>query len=281
MLSYRHSYHAGNHADVLKHAILIQLLKHLALKDKPFWTIDTHAGAGIYALDSAHADKLGEYRDGIGRLWKRDDLPPTLAEYLAAVRALNTDGSLRAYPGSPWLAHQGLREQDRLRLFELHGTDFRTLEETFGHASRKVMVRHEDGFAQLKALLPPPPRRALVLIDPSYELREDYSRLIAVLKDSLQRFATGMYAIWYPMLGKPESRQLPDRLKELGATDWLHVALSVRAPSPEGFGMHGSGMFVINPPWTLAAALKDELPWLARVLAQDEGATCLLESAGS
>ena len=277
MLSYRHSYHAGNHADVLKHAILIQLLRYLSQKDKAFWVIDTHAGAGVYALDSIHAEKLGEYRDGIGRLWERQDLPPIFADYVAEVRALNGDGPLRAYPGSPWLAQRALREQDRLRLFELHSTDFRTLDSYFSQHGKQAMVYADDGFAHLKALLPPPPRRALTLIDPSYELREDYARLIQVLKDSLLRFPTGMYAVWYPMLAKPESRQLPHKLKALGAANWLHVSLSVRSPSPDGIGMHGSGMFIINPPWTLAQTLQDGMPWLVEALATDPGAGFVLE----
>ncbi|PLK49928.1 23S rRNA (adenine(2030)-N(6))-methyltransferase RlmJ [Uliginosibacterium sp. TH139] len=277
MLSYRHSYHAGNHADVLKHSILVQLLAYLGQKDKAFQIIDTHAGAGLYALDSVHAEKLGEFRGGIGRLWDRTDLPPMLAAYVAEVRALNGDGRLQAYPGSPWFSQRALREQDRMRLFELHSTDFRTLDSYFGQQGKQCKVFADDGFANLKALLPPPSRRGLTLIDPSYELREDYSRLIQALKDSLLRFPTGMYAIWYPMLAKPESKQLPRQLKALGASNWLHATLSVRGPSPEGFGMNGSGMFIINPPWTLAATLQAELPWLTAALAEDEGACHTLE----
>lgn len=281
MLSYRHSYHAGNHADVLKHCILVQLLDYLKQKDKAFSVIDTHAGAGVYALDSAHAEKLGEFRDGIGRLWDRTDLPPAVAAYVAEVRTFNSDGTLKTYPGSPWLAQHALRAQDRLRLFELHSTDFQILDDCFGHVGKQILTYADDGFATLKALLPPPSRRALTLIDPSYELREDYSRLITVLKDALQRFPTGMYAIWYPQLAKPESRQLPHKLKALGVKDWLHATLSVRSPSPEGFGMHGSGMFIINPPWTLVQTLQTELPWLVSALAQDPGAGLTLEHQSS
>jgi len=277
MLSYRHSYHAGNHADVLKHTILVQLLRYLAQKDKAFWVIDTHAGAGVYALDSEHAIKLGEYLGGISRLWGREDLPPAFAAYVAEVRALNGDGPLLAYPGSPWLAQRALREQDRLRLFELHSTDFRTLDSYFGNHGKQSIVYADDGFANLKALLPPASRRALTLIDPSYELREDYVRLIQVLKEALLRFPTGMYAIWYPLLAKPESKQLPHKLKALGVANWLNVTLSVRSPSPEGIGMHGSGMFIINPPWTLAQTLQNEMPWLVDVLADDPGAGFTLE----
>lgn len=277
MLSYRHSYHAGNHADVLKHSILIQLLGYLGQKDKAFQIVDTHAGAGLYSLESEHATKLGEFREGIGRLWNRDDLPPMLAEYVAEVRALNGDGALAAYPGSPWLADRAQRDQDRLRLFELHSTDFRTLDNCFGKRGKQTMVYADDGFARLKALLPPPSRRGLTLIDPSYELREDYSRLIEVMKDALQRFPTGMYAIWYPMLAKPESRQLPARLKQLGATNWLHAGLIVRTPAKEFPGMFGSGMFIINPPWTLAGTLSSTLPWLVEALAEESGGSFILE----
>ncbi|MEN3112372.1 23S rRNA (adenine(2030)-N(6))-methyltransferase RlmJ [Uliginosibacterium paludis] len=277
MLSYRHSYHAGNHADVLKHSILIQLLKYLAQKDKAFQVVDTHSGAGLYALDSEHATKLGEFREGIGRLWARSDLPPMLAEYVEEVRALNGEGVLQAYPGSPWLEARALREQDRLRLFELHSTDFRTLDSCFGQQGKQTMVYADDGFANLKALLPPPSRRGLTLIDPSYELREDYGRLIEVMKDALQRFPTGMYAIWYPMLAKPESRQLPARLKQLGVKNWLHAGLVVRTPGKEFAGMFGSGMFIINPPWTLAGMLSTTLPWLVGALAEESGGSFILE----
>lgn len=277
MLSYRHAFHAGNHADVLKHFILVQLCQHLGQKDAPFWVVDTHAGAGRYSLDSGHATKLGEYSAGIGRLWERRDLPPAVAEYVALVRALNPAGGLRHYPGSPWLAWKCLREQDRLRLFELHSSDVRLLQDCFKGAGRQVMVTAGDGFAGLKALLPPPPRRALVLIDPSYELRSDYQDVVKALKEAIKRFATGTYAVWYPQLGRSEARQLPEKLKALPLKSWLHATLTVSKPSRDGFGMHGSGLFIINPPWTLDQTLRANLPWLRDALAQDEGAACTVE----
>ncbi|MBS1190247.1 MAG: hypothetical protein H6R10_2039 [Rhodocyclaceae bacterium] len=280
MLSYRHAFHAGNHADVLKHLILVQICRYFEQKEAPFWYVDTHAGAGRYALESAHASKLGEYRDGIGRLWQRPDLPPAVADYVDLVRALNPDGKLRHYPGSPWLAWKLLRPQDRLRLFELHSSDVRLLQEAFKGAGRQVAATAADGFAGLKAVLPPPPRRAMVLIDPSYELRSDYTDVRNGLTEALKRFATGTYAVWYPQLAKPESRQLPDRLKALPAKNWLHATLSVGRPPKEGFGMYGSGMFIINPPWTLAATLQDTLPWLTEALGQESGAKFTLESQG-
>lgn len=277
MLSYRHSFHAGNHADVLKHAILIQLIQYLVQKDKPFWVIDTHAGAGRYSLDSVHAAKLEEYRDGVGRLWDTPALPSIFSTYMDMVRAENPRGGLHYYPGSPRIAHDLLREQDKLRLFELHSTDHQILASFFDLTDKRTIIYADDGFANLKALLPPPSRRALVLIDPSYELREDYSRVIHVLREVLQKFPNGMYAIWYPQLPRLESAQFAKRLKALPAESWLHVSLSVRKPTAGGFGMYGSGMFIINPPWTLHASLEESLPWLRDTLAQDENASYLLE----
>ncbi len=277
MLSYRHAFHAGNHADVLKHLLLIQLTRYLGQKEKPFWVIDTHAGAGLYALDTGYATKLKEFDSGIGRLWARKDLPQALAEYLELVHGVNPDGVLRFYPGSPWLAFKTMRPQDRLRLFELHSSDSRILQENFSDQSRRVSVSSTNGFDALKALLPPPSRRALVLIDPSYEMRDDYQHVIAALKDGLTRFAGGTYAIWYPQLARVEARQMPDKLKRLPVKSWLHVALSVHAPTIDGFGMHGSGMFIINPPWTLYKTLEDIMPYLVRVLGQDAGASFTLE----
>lgn len=281
MLSYRHAYHAGNHADVLKHLILLQIAQYLGEKPAPFWIIDTHAGAGRYALDSAHASKLAEWRDGVGRLWDASGLPPAAADYLDFVRMLNPDGQLKHYPGSPWLARQLLRESDRLRLYELHSSDGKLLQECFRGAGRQVSITEGDGFAGLKALLPPPPRRALVLIDPSYETRDDYLNVTKGLQEALKRFPTGTYALWYPMLIKPESRQLPDRLKRLGAANWLNATLEVKAAPRDGFGMYGSGMFIINPPWTLEKTLHETLPPLAALLAQGPGARYTLESQSS
>lgn len=281
MLSYRHAYHAGNHADVLKHLILLQIAQYLGEKAAPFWIIDTHAGAGRYALDSAHASKLAEWRDGVGRLWNATSLPPAAVDYLDFVKMLNPDGQLRHYPGSPWLARQLLRESDRLRLYEMHSSDGKLLQECFRGAGRQVAITEGDGFAGLKAILPPPPRRALVLIDPSYETKADYANVIKALQEAMKRFPTGTYALWYPLLLKPESRQLPDRLKRLGVPNWLNATLEVKAPPRDGFGMYGSGMFVINPPWTLEKTLHETLPALATLLAQGPGARHTLESQTS
>jgi len=273
MLSYRHVFHAGNHADVLKHTVLLAVLDHLNQKDKPYWVIDTHAGAGGYRFDAGRAKTHAEWMGGIGKLWNRNDLPPPLADYVAAVRIDNPDGQLRRYPGSPLLALRAMRPADRLRLFELHPADIRLLAQsvagTAPDAQKRVAIRQEDGFIGLKALLPPPPRRGLVLIDPAYEDKRDYAAVVTALKEGLQRFPTGTFMIWYPLLQKNESIQLPGRLKKI-APDWLDARLTVRTAVKEGPGMHGSGVFIVNPPWTLADQLASALPWLADTLAEEK-----------
>lgn len=276
MLSYRHAFHAGNHADVLKHTVQIALLNHLNQKDKPYWYIDTHAGAGAYLLDEGYAAKNAEYESGIARLWSQTDLPPALADYVEVIRGFNPDGQLRFYPGSPLCADAVLREQDRLRLFELHPTDHTLLAENFADAGRRVQIQQTDGFAGIKAILPPPTRRALALIDPPYEDKRDYQHVITMLTEARKRFATGCYAVWYPCLQRIESKQLPAHLLKVAGECWLHVALHVQGPSVDGFGMHGSGMFVINPSWKLPALLQETLPYLVKVLGQDARATYTL-----
>jgi 23S rRNA (adenine2030-N6)-methyltransferase len=284
MFSYRHAFHAGNHADVLKHVVLVQLLGHLAQKETPFWVIDTHAGAGIYSLEGDWAAKRSEFADGIGRLWERGDAPPAVADYLDVVRAANPDGRLRHYPGSPFIALGALRDRDRLRLFEMHANECDALahnvREAGRDAQRRAIVYADDGFAGLKALLPPPPRRGLVLIDPSYEDKRDYARVGTTLRDALTRFPTGCYAVWYPQVQRREARELAYKLGRMPGVRWLHASLTVCEPSPDGLGLHGSGIFVVNPPWMLQAAMQASLPWLARVLAQDEGARYALTASG-
>lgn len=277
MLSYRHAFHAGNHADVLKHFIEVQLLRHLAQKDKPFWFIDTHAGAGCYALDTGYATQNAEYESGIARLWERSDAPAPLAEYVSLVKRINPDGQMKLYPGSPLIALDLLREQDKMRLFELHPTDSEILQENFAGHSAQVLIQTADGFGALKALLPPPPRRALVLIDPPYEDKQDYLRVIAALREGLRRFSSGVYAVWYPQLQRADARQFPEQLKRMPVKSWLHVTLSIHEPSADGFGMHGSGMFIINPPWTLRRILQEVMPYLVRTLGQDGQGGYVLE----
>jgi 23S rRNA (adenine2030-N6)-methyltransferase len=279
MLSYRHAFHAGNHADVLKHFVLVQLLRYLNQKDKPWWYVDTHAGAGAYALDSTYAKKNAEFEGGISRLWREGELPAPLADYVDQVRALNPDGRLRHYPGSPLIALNLARPEDRLRLFELHSTDHNLLQQNMREAGHRVAIRQADGFLEIKSVLPPPPRRGLTLIDPSYEDKQDYVRVIGALKEGISRFATGMFMVWYPQIQLGTAHQLPERLRKL-ADKWLDVRLTVQAPSPDGFGMHGSGLFVVNPPFTLAATLREVMPLLVEILGQDGAAGYALDASG-
>jgi 23S rRNA (adenine2030-N6)-methyltransferase len=281
MLSYRHAFHAGNHADVLKHYLLCRLLTHLNQKDKAYWYIDTHAGAGCYQLDSGYAARNAEYKGGIGRLWERNDLPEGLVQYRDVIRHFNADGVLRLYPGSPLVAEGLLRDDDKMRLFELHPTDFPLLEENLADLGRRALIQKGDGFAGLKAMLPPPPRRALVLIDPPYEEKQDYQRVVTAMEEALRRFATGVYAIWYPLLQRPQPQHMVTQLKQLPTKSWLHATLTVHRPREDGFGMHGSGLFIINPPWRLDEELRETLPFLRDALAQDRGADFLLEQAAS
>jgi 23S rRNA (adenine2030-N6)-methyltransferase len=289
MLSYRHAFHAGNHADVLKHFVQVQLHEYMNQKDTAYTYIDTHSGAGVYALDSNFATKNAEFDTGIGPLWERKDVPAPLAAYLNLVKGMNPSGKMRYYPGSPYVADQMAREQDRLRLFELHPADSKILHDNFrkveAHRAeqgerprgRRVMIERGDGFLSLKALLPPPSRRALVLVDPPYEVKDDYRRVRDALDEALARFPSGIYAVWYPVLQRMESRQFADRLKRLPAKEWLNVTLTVSTPGPDGFGLHSSGMFILNPPYTLEPTLREVLPYLVKVLGKDAGATFSIE----
>jgi len=276
MLAYRHAFHAGNHADVLKHIVLLLLMRHMRLKDKGFRVVDTHAGAGLYALDSPQAQKKGEYLQGIDRLWARDDVPEAVADYLQRVRELNTEGNLSRYPGSPLLAQALLRPQDQLRLFELHPSDHQALVSLLGGA-KGVDIRRADGFAALKSQLPPPTRRALVLIDPSYEGHGDYALVLDAAADALRRFAEGVYMVWYPLVSKPGAAAMVQGLKALAPRAWLHARLSVQQTDASGFGLAGSGIMIINPPHTLHAQLQALLPWLTQALSQHDGAAHLLQ----
>jgi len=292
MFSYRHAFHAGNHADVLKHIVLIQLLRYMNQKDTPYMCIDTHAGAGVYTLDDGYATKNAEFETGIAKLWDRKDLPEPVADYVKLIKGMNPSGKMRYYPGSPYCADKVMREADRLRLFEMHTSEGKILAENFrkleAHAAaqgqrptvrgKRVMIEKSDGFASLKALLPPPSRRALVLIDPPYEDKRDYRHVKDSLNDALTRFPSGTYAVWYPVLQRMESRQFPDQLKRLPGNGWVNVTLSISSPSPDGFGLHSSGMFILNPPWTLEATLREIMPYLVKVLGADSGAGFVLEA---
>jgi 23S rRNA (adenine2030-N6)-methyltransferase len=276
MLAYRHAFHAGNHADVLKHTTLALVLRYMNQKDKPYRLVDTHAGAGGYSLEGRFAQKKGEFEQGIARLWGRDDLPPAVADYVAMVRAFNTDGGLKQYPGSPAFAQMMLRPKDQLRMFELHPTDHRILASYLGEL-KGAEVYDTDGFDGLKGQVPPSTKRGVVLMDPSYEGHRDYSRVVASLRDALLRFSDGVYMVWYPQVSKLEAAQLPKRLEALAPKGWLHARLTVQQPDQQGFGLAGSGMFIINPPFTLHDELLEVLPYLTEVLGQYDGANYLLE----
>jgi 23S rRNA (adenine2030-N6)-methyltransferase len=282
MLSYRHAFHAGNHADVLKHYVLGLVLAHTAQKDKPFWYIDTHAGAGMYSLDDGYATQNAEFEQGIDKLITASNLPAPLADYVAQIQSFNADlppsAAPQLYPGSPMIAQQYLRADDKMRLFELHPSDCKLLIENFAGQGRQTKIEMQNGFAGIKACLPPPPRRAVVLIDPPYEDKQDYQRVVDMLKDSLTRFATGTYIVWYPLLQRPEPAQMLEDLLKMNVPNWLHVAMTVETPSPEGYGMHGSGLFIINPPWTLPNILNETMPILTKLLALDEAASYELDS---
>lgn len=276
MLAYRHAFHAGNHADVLKHTVLTSVLRYMAGKAKGYRLIDTHAGAGGYSLQGRFAQKKGEYEQGISRLWSRADLPAPVADYVSLVRQFNPAGQLVQYPGSPAFAQMLLRPQDQLRLFELHPTDHRILASYLGKA-KGVEVYDSDGFDGLKGQLPPPTRRGVTLMDPSYEGHGDYARVIGSLRDALARFAEGVYMVWYPQVQKLEAAQLPKRLEALAPKGWLHARLTVQQPDAQGFGLAGSGVFIVNPPYTLHEQLLDVLPYLTETLGQYDGANYLLE----
>lgn len=278
MLSYRHAFHAGNHADVLKHFVFSQVLQYFNQKEKPYWVIDTHAGAGMYALKSDFSQKNAEFENGIARLLSAKNLPESLEQYKKIILNFNANGKLDFYPGSPKIAEFCCREQDKLRLFELHPSDYQLLAENFSGNEKQTKVLQQDGFTGIKACLPPPTKRAVVLIDPPYEVKDDYEKVVETIKDSLKRFATGTYLIWYPLLQRPEPQLMIKNLTNLNPNNWLNVTLSVQTPAKDGFGMFGSGMFVINPPWVLPKILEEMMPALTKLLALDDAAKFHLDA---
>lgn len=263
MLSYRHSFHAGNHADVLKHIVLTLILQSLKQKEKGFFYLDTHSGVGRYSLLSAEAEKTGEYIEGIARLWDRKDLPTEIQPYLAELKKINKN-TLRFYAGSPLLAVQQLRPQDRALLTELHPNDFPLLRNEFAK-QHNVVTKRENGFQQLKSALPPKEKRGLVLIDPPYELKEDYELVVKAIVEGYKRFATGIYAIWYPVVLRQHTKRIVRGLQESGIRKILQIELAVR-PDSDQRGMTASGMIVINPPWQLETQMKNCLPYLTETL---------------
>ncbi len=294
MFSYRHAFHAGNHADVLKHLTLLATVRHLQQKDSAIHFTDTHGGAGIYRLDSDMARQSGEAAAGLLQLrdLSPDALPAALGDYLRQVAQFNPDGAWRVYPGSPLLLMSLLRPAagDRLRVFEMHPSDQKHLR---GHiaqhpAQRAVQMVLGDGFEALRSQLPPPAtagnsRRACVLIDPSYEVKTDYARVVQSVDDAVRRFPTGTYLIWYPIIGRAEAHDLPRKLRliaQRAQRPWLHATLSVGRADPQARGLNASGMVVINPPYTLASQLKECLPTLVTHLGQGLGQGHSVEAGG-
>ena len=286
MFSYRHAFHAGSHADILKHLTLIHLVEYLQEKPGALTIVDTHAGAGIYSLKDGFAAVSKEAEGGIVRLLKFIEEGNSISEgiqrYLELVAAENNEDGMNTYPGSPFILARLLRPQDRLKLFELHPKEIDILRHNIGELkqSKQIDIYAEDSFARLKGLLPPPSRRGLVLIDPSYEDKQDYRYLELALEEALQRFATGCYAIWYPILSRRESVALPDRLKKIATIhkrSWLQTELRVEN-APGERRLQASGMFIINPPWTLEMQLAEALPILTKALGIGSGAQFLLKS---
>ncbi|HGS4587308.1 TPA: 23S rRNA (adenine(2030)-N(6))-methyltransferase RlmJ [Vibrio cholerae] len=269
MLSYRHSFHAGNHADVLKHIVQSLILNSLQQKEKPFVYHDTHSGVGRYDLTHEWSEKTGEYKQGIARVWQQDNIPAELDSYLDAIRQLNQGETLRYYPGSPRVARAHLREQDRMVLTELHPSDYPLLEQEF-HRDRQVSIYKEDGFTRLKASLPPQERRGLVLIDPPYELAKEYRDVVRAIAQSYKRWATGIYAIWYPVVNRCDIDDMLEGLQGLEIRKILQIELGV-APDTNERGMTASGMIVINPPWTLESQMQTILPFLKQAIAPATG----------
>ena len=269
MLSYQHSYHAGNFADVHKHLILSRLLEALHRKDKPFCYYETHAGRGRYDLSQTEAQKTAEYQQGIGRLWQQVQMPDLARPYQATIQELNPQARLRYYPGSPAVARRWLREQDRMQLMELHPQEALALRELF-RGDRQVGVHERDGFEGVLALAPPPEKRGLVLIDPSYELKEDYRQLPQWVGKLFQRWSSAICAIWYPLLPAGRHQLLLKGLEQSGLRKILVAELEVSAAGDAG--MYGSGMAIINAPWQLERELEQLMPWLVSLLGQESAA---------
>jgi 23S rRNA (adenine2030-N6)-methyltransferase len=278
-MNYRHAFHAGNFADVVKHAVLALLIERLKQKEGAFRVIDTHAGVGLYDLAADEASRTGEWREGIGRLWDKP-LEPKLAEllapYLAAVAAAN-DGTpaLARYPGSPWIARHLFRPQDRLTAVELHPEDAKALDALF---ARDVQVRTIalDGWLALGAFVPPKERRGLVLVDPPFEERDDFETMLSAFVTAHGKWPTGIYALWYPVKDLAAVDRLRIGLSKTGIRRLLRAELTIRERDAPGT-FNGAGLVICNPPWKFAAALADVLAGLAPLLAQGPGAGHIID----
>jgi 23S rRNA (adenine2030-N6)-methyltransferase len=265
-MNYRHAYHAGNHADVLKHVVLARLLEHMKKKDKPFRVIDAHAGVGLYDLAGTEAGKTGEWEGGIGKLAEpfAPQAEALLAPYRAVIAALNPGGTLRHYPGSPELALRLMRTQDRLIANELHPLDAIALERQYLHDQR-CDVTAMDAETCLKAKLPPPERRGLILVDPPYEVKTEAEKTVRMLAHGLRRFLQGVFVVWYPLKADATAETVLSGIRDIGLPGCLRVELRVREAFSAG-GLAGSGIAILNAPWKLDEELKILVPALAQRL---------------
>jgi len=277
-MNYRHAFHAGNFADVVKHVILTRVLAYLMRKDAPFRVIDTHAGVGLYDLFGGEAERTGEWQDGIGRLLGAAppaEISELIAPYLDAVRARNADGNLRFYPGSPFIARHMLRSQDRLMALELHPEDAEALKENFA-GDIQTRVTHLDGWAALGTHLPPKEKRGLVLVDPPFEEKGEFTRMARGLEKAHKRWPGGIYAFWYPLKEPEAVEAYVKALKATGIPKILRLELSLRNPSTPP-RLHGTGMIVVNPPFVLEEEMRIVLPALAALLSDEGRGRCKIE----
>ena len=269
-MNYRHAFHAGNHADVLKHLVLSRLLALLAKKDAPYAYLDSHAGIGLYDLRGDQASRTGEWLDGIQRVWQADDVPALFDDYLGVIRALNPNGQLRYYPGSPEVARELSREQDRLQLNEKHPEDGQLLKANMKY-DRRVAVHLGEGWHVPRALLPTAQKRAVLLIDPPFEQADELQRCAQAMKESIARMRQAVVAIWYPIKDQRQLKRFYQDLQGTGAPKLLRVELLVHAADNADVGLNGSGLAIANPPWGLEDELRSVLPWLGQNLGQTQG----------
>jgi 23S rRNA (adenine2030-N6)-methyltransferase len=271
MLSYQHAYHAGNHADVLKHVVLLELLHRLTAKDKPLRYIETHAGAGYYDLTRGAAQKNREYESGIARLMDSEAMPEAVTRLVEYVRAANTDkAGLSRYPGSPALARAMLRPEDSAYLFEKHPAEHRKLAAAM-RGDRRITVRHEDGLSGCLGLVPPPERRGLLFMDPAYERADEQPAVVDAVAKAHRRFPTGVMAVWYPVVERQWVARFTAALAKTGVRGARVYELNV-APDGSRRGLAGSGMIVVNMPWPSDEALVPALRWLTTLLEQGPSA---------
>jgi 23S rRNA (adenine2030-N6)-methyltransferase len=268
LLSYRHAFHAGNFADVLKHSVLSLVLDYMTRKEKGFHYIDSHSGAGMYQLAEEYAQKTGEYKDGIEKIINDEGAPESLEPYLSLIKSLNLNSELDVYPGSPGIAKAFVRRQDSSHLFELHPTDIQHLED-FCQRWRKVFVKQSDGYKGVLGLIPPPSRRGVVLIDPPYELKEDYPKAVKTIIKAYEKFSTGTYILWYPVVKRELIEQMSHNFVKSSVKNVLQVEFCLESDTEE-YGMTGTGLFIVNPPWKLATQLEEILPYMKTKLGSED-----------